>query len=838
MSGAAGREAGQAVGREASRAVGRSGEPSGRRFGNPAVRLLAARSLRTHRKAWAAVFVAVAVTSALLGALALALGSVGLGHARVERYAAAPVVVAGDQEVRWTATPWGSEPKTETAGLAERVRVPAAAVDVLRAVPGVREAVPDDTFVVRDGHAHAYPGRSWEAARLAPYRLTEGREPRRGGEAVVGAGLGAAVGDTVAGREVVGVAEGPAALYVTAGEARRLAGHPGAVDAVGVLAEPGVPVDTLHARVRAALDGAGLKDTAAGQPLRALTGDGRGGAEHLGAPPARAELLQLLAAVAANVVLVAVLVLASLVAQALQQRAAERELLLSVGATPRQVRGAAGREVTRVAAAAALLGVLASGPVFLVLWSALRARTGVVPEGLELPTPPWLFAAVLAVAALVVGLTRFVVLFAGRRPGRPGHPGKGGARRVTGIVLLVLGAGSAGTAALQGGDAAAAAAGTATLTLVAGCALLGPWIAGAAMAVLDRPFRRLGGAPGRLTAAGAAAHSRRLGAALVPVVLVTAFALVQLSAGATVERAAAAQARAATTADLAFTGTTAERVRELPGVEAATDVLRSSVVLARTEVGSPRLDRLPVLGVDADGLAGTLDPGVVAGDLSGLGRPGTVAVGADMAESLEVKPGSTVELRFGDGAKGRLRVVAVYERSLALGEFLLPKAELAPHMGDPYPARVLAAGTHGASPSPSTSPVVPEAVTPPGAELNALVSGGIVAAIGGLTLLSVLSTLALIGAGRRGELQLLRQVGASAGQLRRMLGLEAGFLTATGLLVGLVVGALPLTAFAWALTGGLPYLPPAQGGTIAGVVLVTVVAGVFLPVAARRGAGR
>ncbi|SED09145.1 ABC transporter permease [Streptomyces sp. TLI_105] len=832
------------------------------RLGNPAVRLLAARSLRAHRKAWAAVFAAVAVTTALLGALALALGSTGLGHARVERYAAAPVVVAGDQEVRWTATPWGSEPRTETAGLTERVRVPEAAVAVLRAVPGVREAVPDDTFVVRERGAaaapgagtgarngngteigvrpagdartgtdtgtRAYPGRSWEAARLAPYRLIDGREPRQTGETTVGAGLGAAVGDTVAGRRVVGVAEGPAALYVTAGEARRLAGHPGAVDAVGVLAEPGVPVDTLHARVRAALDAAGLKDTAAGQPLRALTGNGRGGVEHLGAPPARTELLQLLAAVSGTVVLVAVLVLASLVAQALQQRAAERELLLSIGATSRQVRGAAGREAARVAGAAALLGALASVPVFLTLWSALRARTGVVPEGLELPTPPWLFAAVLVAAALVVGVTRLVVLFAARRPGRPG---KGGARRVAGLVLLLLGVGSAGAATVQGGDAAAAAAGAATVTLVAGCALLGPWIARAAMTVLDRPLRWFGGAPGRLTAAGAAAHSRRLGAALVPVVLVTSFALVQLSAGATMERAAAAQARAATTAGLAFSGTTAERVRELPGVETATDVLRSTVVLARTEAGTPRLDRLPVLGVDADGLAGTLDPGVVAGDLAGLAAAGTVAVGADMADSLGAKPGSTVELRLGDGTPKRLRVVAVYERSLALGEFLLPKGELAPHMSDPYPARVLAAGPAGAS------PVAPESVTLPGAELNGIVSGGIVAAIGGLTVLSVLSTLALIGAGRRGELGLLRQVGASAGQLRRMLGLEAGFLTATGLLVGLVVGALPLIAFAWALTGGLPYLPPAQAGAIAGVVLVTVVAGVFLPVS-RTASGR
>ena len=300
-------------------------------------------------------------------------------------------------------------------------------------------------------------------------------------------------------------------------------------------------------------------------------------------------------------------------------------------------------------------------------------------------------------------------------------------------------------------------------------------------------------------------------------------------------REAEAQARSATTADLAVAGTTAEQVRRTPGVTAATDVLRSTVVLARTQAGTPRLDRLPVLGVDAGGLKGTLDPGVVAGDLAGLAGRGTVAVGADMAGSLDVRPGSTVALRLGDGTEKRLRVVAVYARSLALGEFLLPKAELVPHMTDPYPARVLAA--RGDAPSDaarSGSAVVPEQVTTAGAELNGIVSAAVLTAIGALTVLSVLSTLALIGAGRRGELALLTQVGASAGQVRRMLGLEAGFLTATGLLLGGVVAALPLTAFAWALTGGLPYLPPAQAALLAGTVVVTVVAGVFLPVSGRR----
>ncbi|CAM5472027.1 hypothetical protein SALBM135S_02352 [Streptomyces alboniger] len=72
--------------------------------------LLAHRAHRHHRKAWAAVFAALALTSLLLGSFGLALASAGLGHARVERYSAADLVVAGDQSTRYTAKPWGSAP--------------------------------------------------------------------------------------------------------------------------------------------------------------------------------------------------------------------------------------------------------------------------------------------------------------------------------------------------------------------------------------------------------------------------------------------------------------------------------------------------------------------------------------------------------------------------------------------------------------------------------------------------------------------------------------------------------------------------------------------------------
>ncbi|MGW2416787.1 FtsX-like permease family protein [Streptomyces tubercidicus] len=836
--------------------------------------LLASRAARTHRRAWAAVFAALAFTSLLLGALALALASAGLGHPRVARYAAAALVVAGDQNTRFTATPWGSEPRTAEAGLTERVRVPAAALGVVRRVPGVRAAVADEVFPAgRDGRAAV--GRPWSAARLAPWALRDGRAPRRAQEVVVGGGarVGARtvlrVGGVDTAYTVVGVAGGPpTAVYFTDGEAHRLAGHPGSVDAIGVLARPGVATEELSARVRAALDAAGARSVgpraygdAAG--LRVLTGNGRGGAEFLNAGPARAGLLELLASVAATVVLIALLVVSSTVVQALRQRAGELGLLRAVGATPGQLRRAVGKEVGRVAAGAASAGAVGALPAYLALRGVLDAR-GALPAGLELPLPPWLWAAPLVTAGVTVLVARFAAVLAGAgaaklrpaealRESAPGTP-----RKVTGLVLLLVGVSSAGTAALQSGAAAGNAAGAAAVTMVGACALLGPWIADGAMRVLGAPLRRYCGPAGHLAAANCQVAARRSGAALTPVVLVTAFVGVQLSAGATLTHAGAAQAREALRAGLVARADgglpegAAERIREVPGVRAATGVVRGTVVLARRETGEPRLDRLPVLGVTPQRLTRTLDPEVREGSVREL-RPGTVAVGADRARSLGVRPGGTVTLRFGDGTPARLRVVATYERALALGDFLFSRDELLRHGALPDRERVLvtvapggdrattaaalAAALAAAVPGVrvETSPA-PVRVAAEDQALAEVVTVAAVSAIGGFTVIAVLSTLSLIGFGRRPELRLLRLAGAGRGQLRRMLRLEAAATALTGLAVGAAVASVPLLAFSLGVARTVPYLPVAPAALIVAVVAVTAGAGTLLPArAALRG---
>ncbi|MGH4032845.1 FtsX-like permease family protein [Actinomycetota bacterium Odt1-20B] len=852
-------------------------------------RLLAVRAARTHRRAWAAVFAALALTSLLLGAFALTLASAGLGHARVERYAAADLVVAGDQSTRYTAKPWGSDPETAEAGLTERVRVPAAALDVVRKVPGVRVAVPDEVFPVGIG-GRAGVGRPWEAAQLAPYSLSEGRAPRTADEVAVGDGrsgrrvrLGDRVTVRVRGADrpytVVGRTHGPdtgiptgipagtgtgtegdadTAVYFSAAQAHRLAGHPGSLAAIGIRAQPGVSAQQLYERVRHALDEKRLKSVgrrADGDSarLRVLTGDGRGAAEFLGVAPARQEMLGLLASVTATMVLVALLVVSSTIVQALQQRAHELGLLRAVGATPRQLRGAVGREVGRIAAGAALVGSVGAVPVYVGLRALLHAR-GALPEGFELPLPPYLLAAPLVTAGLTVLVARIAALIACARTAkvRPAQAlrdaAPGTARRISGLVLLFVGLSSAGTATLQHGAAAAAAAGAATVTLVIACALLGPWIAQGALRVLGTPMRRFGGVGGALAAANCAASARRLGAAITPIVLVTAFAAVQLSAGATLTHAGDGQAQRAARADLAvradggLPGDAVERIRAVDGVRAATGVLRGTVVLAGRETGSPKLERLPVLGVTPQGLERTLDPEVTGGDLRAL-RPGTVAVGGDRARALDAHPGSTVTLRFGDGQEARLRVVATYERALALGDFLLSREELARHTAAPGRGeQVLVATDRGRAERRAVGALAravpgaqvlrhPEPVRVEAGDqaLGEVVTVAAVGAIGGYTVIAVLSTLALITVGRRPELTLLRLAGAGRGQLRRMLRLEAAATAVTGLVVGAAAASVPLLAFSLATARTVPHLPLAQAAPIVAVVAATALAGTLPP---------
>src|SRR5256714_7637293 len=184
----------------------------------------------------------------------------------VERYAAAAAVVTGQQTV-------GKEDKV---ALSERARLSSTLVARLAAVPGVRAAIGDVSAPASLG-ARMTEAHGWASAALTPYVLSAGRPPARPGEVVTGyhAALGTRLrlASTPEARTVVVVggahprhptAQGTA-IFLTDSEAARLAGHPGRVDAIGVLGGPGFDAS----RLRAVAGGAAV-----------LTGDARGRAEH------------------------------------------------------------------------------------------------------------------------------------------------------------------------------------------------------------------------------------------------------------------------------------------------------------------------------------------------------------------------------------------------------------------------------------------------------------------------------------------------------------------------------------------------------------------------------
>jgi putative ABC transport system permease protein len=269
--------------------------------------------------------VALVASSALVMAGGMPLESALRTQPPVERYAAAAAVVTGQQ----MAGEDGDVP------LGERVRVDAALAARLAAVPGVRAAVADVSVPARLG-GRATVAHGWGSASLTPYVLSAGRPPAGPGEIVTGhpARLGARLrlASTEAARTVtvVGVARPlrpvrrQTAIFLTDGEAARLAGHPGRVDAIGVLAGP----DLDLSRLRAAAGGAVV-----------LTGDARGKAESPDAQEGRITLIAVTASFGGLALFIAIFVVASTMGLSIQQREREIALLRAVAATPGQVRG-------------------------------------------------------------------------------------------------------------------------------------------------------------------------------------------------------------------------------------------------------------------------------------------------------------------------------------------------------------------------------------------------------------------------------------------------------------------------------------------------------------------
>jgi putative ABC transport system permease protein len=615
--------------------------------------------------------------------------------------------------------------------------------------------------------------------------------------------------------------------------------RPGDVDLVAVTAKPGVSSGVLAARIRTALHG--------GRGYTIATGSARGDAADLDAAVERSDGQVLGAALIPSIVTISLFVLAATTGLAVSLRRRRFALLRTVGATRGQVRRAILAELAVCGVAGGALGWLPAVALGSLGVHALAAHQ-MLPADSAPWRSPWLLLVACGVSVIVAVLSGQI---AARRAGRtsPAQALRETAaeRKWPSPVRILLGLGAAGGAgtlmAFTFGQKSAAGqlalAFPLLLTCMVAVALLGPVLVAFA-AWLARPARAVGGPSARLALAAISAQPRRTASAVIPVALAVAMVGAVYFADASIAHATAAQAGSTVTADRVISGSglnagAVRQVRALPGVRAAAGVTPVSV--AATD---PDLE--PVYGeAVSDGpLRRVLDLGVTSGSLSAL-RPGQIAVSALEAGSgaMGVHVGSRVTVYLPDGTPYRATVSALYTRSLASGDVLIPAAAVAGHTGTaPDFAQILVSGGSAgglaglAAGHPgwhvASRNVANAAAAQAGQDgfANNLILGLVAA----LAAVALVNTLAVATVERRRALRLLGRVGASRGQVAAAFGWHALFVTVTGVVAGAAAGAVTLVAVTKAATGTwVPFIRLAPAAGLVLTVAALVAGAVMIP---------
>lgn len=548
-------------------------------------------------------------------------------------------------------------------------------------------------------------------------------------------------------------------------------------------------------------------------------------------------LATLTASFAGTAVIVVLLVVASTFASALRPRLTQFALLRAVGATGGQVRRMVTEEIILVFAVAAPVGAI-PGLFVAGLLAPVLTSAGILSEGSALaisPLPAIGAVLLLLPTALVAGLlaarevTR-VSPNAALRETASERPTLSRARRIVALVLLVSGLVVAALPFFVPGTIGSAAGASSALLLIAAAALGGPLIVAAAAGRLARATRSSRNAALVLALVNARGFSRRLTAAVVPLALLLALGTVQTGVNGAMTEAAGAQLSAGLRGDSVVTGSggvtaeQAEAVSSAPGVEA---VVASSVVAAEVRAesddGGLGWEQTAVRTVDGD-VSAVIDPRVTSGSLDDLVKPGTIAVSGDSLFATGKSVGDPVDVRFGDSPAAPLTIVAVYDRGLGFGDYLVGAttvpAEVRPATSDVLFVRDGADLAGLGVQTVSAAAWVDQAVT--GAASQQQLGAVLLFVLLFFIAVAAANTLVMLTAVRRQEFVLLGRVGATRGQIARMLAIESGFVVATALVLGTLAVLPALAAVSYGLVGALSLAIdwPVYAGLAAAVVVV------------------
>ncbi|TDB74934.1 FtsX-like permease family protein [Actinomadura sp. KC216] len=748
----------------------------------------------------------------------------------------------------------------------------------VRAVPGVTDVhgmvKGDAALVGKDGKAVGdFPtvGMSVPSGRLLRYEFDKGRPPSGGAETVIDTELakreGYTVGDTVT---VLDEKNRPHRFTVV-----------GLVDfgidqeasfRGGVGFDPTTAKTMTGERTYEEIDVAGGNRAAIEAAVRASVraggaGDsGDAGAAASGRVYSGAELGTKLAKAAGAdtkiirtgllifglvAMLVSALVIYNTFAILIAQRMREMALLRCVGATRRQIFGGVVAESVVVGLVGSLLGLAAGvGLGAGALVGIRQLDAGLAPAGLSgTSLAPRTIVIGLAVGVIVTvvsallparAATRVAPVAALRSELEPGT-GRfrlGVPRTVIAVLLGIAGLviGAAGSLVMPKGQAAmfvvALAGGVFFLAVIAAMpALVRPLgrFAGAAPA-------RLGGVPGRLAVANAQRAPRRTAtttiALTVGVGLMSLFAVIAASGKATATHKLEEQFPVEfqiQTQDLEGTvpRALATTLRERPEVADVIEMHRQAKAAGKGE---------GVSAITASALGTIVKPEMTEGSLDAAQKPGTAMVDANTAKSRGFAVGKTVQVRSAHGTV-TVKITAIYAPGTGLDGIIVPESDFTRYFGARDPAAIYV-NTHDDVPASDARRAVEGAAQPyPAAKVVSsaefkesmtkavnmmlMIFGGLLGLAIVIALFGIANTLTLSVVERTRESALLRALGLTKRQLRRMLSVEALVMAVIGAVTGVVLGVV----FGWAATNAmasdsvfsLPYLQVVAFVVLAGL---------------------
>jgi putative ABC transport system permease protein len=511
----------------------------------------------------------------------------------------------------------------------------------------------------------------------------------------------------------------------------------------------------------------------------------------------------------------------------LGQRVRQLALLRALGASSAQVRVSAILEALIIGVLASILGL--GGGLLL----ALGLRGVMNSLGFAMPSIDLILTGRTIVAALVVGVG--VTLAASLSPARRAATvppvaamrvgfrfgsGEGTRRTIIAIVLAVLGL-SAIAYGLFGdpsGPLLLVLFGGGSVLVFVSVAMFAPLFSSPSASFLGAPLEHVpgGGITGHIARENAARNNKRtastaaglmIGMALIAMASVTAASLKESFKAALGSTLTADQLVTAPN-DGPMTQEVAGAVSALPEFDEVTAVRYGSVRIAD--------DQKDVTAVDVTQLTALLDVDLVAGDPAAAAGEDAIVISQDVADDLGVAIGDPVTVEFAAAGTRPLFVRAIYANEFLIGHYVIDLETWDAFFDSDSDNAVVAKAAEGVDPSAAAAALGPLEGTFPQlqfetqdewqnrleGQLDSLLV--IINVFLGLAiliaLLGIANTMALSVLERTREIGLMRAIGMTRGQTRRMIRLEAGVVSLFGALLGVVVGLV----FGWMAVTAIP----------------------------------